>query len=103
MTPIYRSILNGLRNILPNSRSSFDRSTACSVKGNLAVNRSPSTNSGNIIYFTTYLVLAPLMKVVSRKEVKEAKTILNKTKPSKLVAQPLIHFEEAILSKMSKI
>ena len=60
----------------------------------------PQLILGATIYLTTYLVLAPLLKVVSQTEIAELKTILNNIRPLKIITKPLFYFEEAILSKI---
>jgi len=55
---------------------------------------------GASLYFTGYLILTPLTRVISQAEIQEVKTILEKTKPLKIMAKPLLFFEEMILSKI---
>ena len=53
---------------------------------------------GALLYFAMYLLLAPAMKVVTKPELEEAKTILASTKLLRTLTTPLFYFEETILS-----
>lgn len=55
---------------------------------------------GVSLYFTGYLILTPLTRVISQAEIQEVKTVLEKTRPLKIMAKPLLFFEEMILSKI---
>jgi len=56
---------------------------------------------GGSIYLAAYLLLTPLMKVISQPEMEGIKAVLHKVRPLETIAKPLIHLEETILTRLS--
>ena len=55
---------------------------------------------GASMFFATYLLLTPLMKVVTKTEVEEARAIFNDIRALRIITKPLFDFEEKVLSKL---
>ena len=55
---------------------------------------------GAAIYLTTYLLLIPTTKIITRPEPKKIRTIIEKIQPLKYLAYPIFYFEEKILSRI---
>jgi len=55
---------------------------------------------GTAICLTTYLILIPTTKIITQPELNQIKTIIDRIKPLKYLAQPIFYFEEKILSNI---
>jgi len=71
----------------------------------LAFQRIPLTSSpvrlllGIAMYLSVYLLLMPMTKTITRPEMEQIRTIVEKTKPLKYIAQPFFRFVEIVLSR----
>ncbi|MHA1665386.1 MAG: flippase [Candidatus Njordarchaeales archaeon] len=57
---------------------------------------------GASVYLASYLIVTPLIGIVTKNELKEVKIILNNIEPLKTLTKPIFYCEEKILSIMSR-
>jgi len=68
----------------------------------LMIQRTPYSSlikvtAGAIIYLAIYLLLIPTAKVITPKELRQIKTIIEKVKPLKYLSLPFLYYEEKIM------